>query len=167
MSAIVKGPKNGSRKPKEERTTSSTCSAVAMPSSTTLAASLNIANWIRLATKPGPSPTTTAVLPSRRSVSTTDATTRASLAAAGITSTHGTSSGGTNQCTPRKRAAVRSPLASSPIGIDDGLDHELRAVNRGGDRRGRREVPLRPRSGASAGVPRLLEQGEEPDRVGP
>ena len=56
MSAIVNGPKNGSRKPNDERTTSSTCSGVATPSSTILAASLNIANWMRFATNPGPSP---------------------------------------------------------------------------------------------------------------
>ena len=36
MSAIVNGPKNGSRKPNDERTTSSTCSGVARPSSTIL-----------------------------------------------------------------------------------------------------------------------------------
>ena len=34
MSAIVNGPKNGSRKPKDDRTTSSTSSGPAMPSST-------------------------------------------------------------------------------------------------------------------------------------
>ena len=90
-----------------------------MPSSTIRAASLNIANWIRLATKPGPSPTTTAVLPSRASASTTTSTTRSSVGGARITSTHGTSSGGTNQWTPRKRAGLCSPAASSAIGIDD------------------------------------------------
>ena len=120
MSAIVNGPKNGSRKPNDERTTSSTCSGVATPSSTILAASLNIANWMRLATKPGPSPTTTGVLPSR--VERLDDHARRPArrsTACGITSTHGTRSGGTNQCTPRKRPGVRSPAASSAIGMDD------------------------------------------------
>ncbi len=116
---MVNGPKNGSRKPNDERTTSSTCSGVASPSSTILAASLNIANWIRLATNPGPSPTTTAAFPSRVSASTTCCTTCSSVAGAGITSTHGTRSGGTNQCIPRNRAGRRRPAASSVIGIEE------------------------------------------------
>ena len=110
MSAIVNGPKNGRRKPNDDRTTSSTCSGPATPSSTIRAASLNIANWIRLATNPGPSPTTTGVLPSRVSASTTISTTRSSVDGVRMTSTQGTSSGGTNQWTPRKRLGLRSPV---------------------------------------------------------
>src|SRR4249919_1397168 len=101
MSAIVNGPKKGSRNPNDERTTSSTCSAVASPSSTIVAASLNIANWIRLATNPGPSPTTTGTLSRAVRTPTTSATIRSSVEGDGMTSTQGTSSGGTNQCTPR------------------------------------------------------------------
>src|SRR6478735_1317465 len=97
MSAIVNGPKNGSRKPNDERTTSSTCSGPAIPSSTIRAASRNIANWIRLATNPGPSPTTTGDLPSLVSAPTTVSTTRSSVVGVRTTSTHGTSNGGTNQ----------------------------------------------------------------------
>src|SRR6188472_3614883 len=119
MSAIVNGPKNGSRKPKDERTISSTCSGVATPSSTIRAASLNIANWIRFATNPGPSPTTTGILPSAVRAETTFSTTPGSVEPAGITSTHGTSNGGTNQWTPRNRPGVRSVSASSVTGIDD------------------------------------------------
>ena len=67
----------------------------------------------------GPSPTTTATLPRRSSTATTRSTTSSAVAGVAITSTQGTSSGGTNQCTPRNRSGPRSPAASSAIGIDD------------------------------------------------
>src|SRR6476620_11624341 len=121
MSAIVNGPKNGSRKPNDERTISSTCSGVATPSSTIRAASRNIANWMRFATNPGPSPTTTAVLPSAVKAETTLFTTGGSVEPIGITSTQGTRSGGTNQWTPRNRPGCFSVSASCAIGIDDVL----------------------------------------------
>ena len=195
MSAIVNGPKNGSRKPNDDRTTSSTCSGPAMPSSTIRAASLNIANWIRLATNPGPSPTTTGVLPSRVSASTTMSTTPSSVDGVRMTSTQGTSSGGTNQWTPRKRLGLSSPAASSAIGngrrvrrdhgvagsgldlrvdgelhvgtLDDGFDDEIGAVHGVRDRRRRREVLLRRRRRATVDVPCLLQPGEELDRAAP
>ena len=52
MSAIAKGPKNGSRKPKVVRTMVSTSSAVATPSSTRPTASLSSTYCSRLRTKP-------------------------------------------------------------------------------------------------------------------
>ena len=63
MSAIWNGPKKGSRKPKQLRTTSSTSCGEASPSSTQRSASRNSAFWMRLATKPGPSPTTAGRFP--------------------------------------------------------------------------------------------------------
>ena len=74
---------------------------------------------MRFATNPGPSPTTTAVLPSAVRAETTLSTTRGSVEPIGITSTQGTSSGGTNQWTPRNRPGRRSVSASCAIGIDD------------------------------------------------
>ena len=53
------------------------------------------------------------------SAETTFSTTPGSVERVGITSTHGTSSGGTNQWTPRNRPGLRSVSASSVIGIDE------------------------------------------------
>ena len=62
MSAMAKGPKNGSRKPKVVRTRVSTSSAVAISCSTSWAASWNSAYWSRLSTKPVTSLTTAVCL---------------------------------------------------------------------------------------------------------
>ena len=152
MSAIVNGPKNGSRKPNDERTTSSTCSGVARPSSTILAASLNIANWIRLATNPGPSPTTTAALPSRveRLDDLLARPARPSTAAGSPRRTGRAAAARTSACRG-SGPAVCSPAASSAIGIDD-VFVAITAPSRGGrlDRRvdgepSRRGARRRPR----------------------
>ena len=121
MSAIVNGPKNGSRKPNDERTTSSTCSGVATPSSTIRAASRNIANWIRFATNPGPSPTTTAVLPSRGQRGDDLLARRwSSVERRGITSTHGHEQRRHEPVHAEEAGpAAAAPAASSAIGIDD------------------------------------------------
>ena len=120
MSAIVNGPKNGSRKPNDERTDLvhllGRGDAVlddlrGLPEQRELDAVGHEARAVaddhgRLA-EPGECRDDHA----RRRCS--------SVAGVGITSTHGTRSGGTNQCTPRKRPGRCSPAASSAIGMDD------------------------------------------------
>src|SRR3712207_1318332 len=119
MSAIANGPKNGSRNPKQLRTTSSTSSGEASPSSTHRTASRNRAFWMRLATKPGPLPTTAGRLPMDRRKPTRRPTVSASVVAAGMTSTPGVHSGGLNQCIPQNRSGPSTNLASSSIGSEE------------------------------------------------
>src|SRR5215208_2944200 len=122
MSAIWNGPKNGSRKPKQLRTTSSTSCGEASPSSTHLRASRNNAFWIRFATKPGPSPTIAGRFPVSFRNPTTRSTTSGSVAAAGMTSTPGVHSGGLNQCTPRNLFGCSTAPARSSIGSEEVLE---------------------------------------------
>src|SRR3712207_1240858 len=122
MSAIWSGPKNGSRKPKQLRTTSSTSCGEASPSSTHLRASRNRAFWMRFATNPGPSPTSAGRFPMFFRNLIIRSTTSGSVALAGITSTPGVHSGGLNQCVPRNRSGCSTALASSSIGNDEVLD---------------------------------------------
>ena len=131
MSAIVKGPKNGSLNPNEPRTTSSTSSALAIPSSTIRQPPLlKSANWSRFAYEAGGvADGEPAVLPSRPAVERHDALdhVRPRVALVGITSTHGTHCGGLNQCVPRKRSR-RSSAAVEPADRDRGgvgRDHRV------------------------------------------
>ena len=104
MSAIWNGPKNGSRKPKQLRTTSSMSRGEASPSSTHRAASQNIAICRRFAMNPTPPATTLGCLPIMLRSSTTRSTTARSVCGPSTTSTPGVHSGGLNQCIPRKRS---------------------------------------------------------------
>src|SRR5215211_3816213 len=122
MSEIWNGPKKGSRKPKQLRTTSSTSCGEASPSSTQRTASRNSAFWIRLATKPGPSPTTAGRLPMERKNSTSRPTISGAVAAEGMTSTPGVHSGGLNQCIPQKRPGRPTNSERTLMGRDDVLE---------------------------------------------
>src|ERR687889_903479 len=122
MSEIWNGPKKGNRKPKQLRTTSSTSCGEASPSSTQRTASRKRAFWMRLATKPGPSPTTAGRLPMERKNSTSRPTISGAVAAEGMTSTPGVHSGGLNQCIPQKRPGRPTNSERSLMGSDDVLE---------------------------------------------
>ena len=122
MSEIWNGPKKGRRNPKQLRTTSSTSCGEANPSSTHLTASKKRAFWMRLATNPGPSPTTAGRFPIPRRNSTSRSTTSGAVVAAGMTSTPGVHSGGLNQCIPQKRPGLPTNSERSLIGNEDVLE---------------------------------------------
>src|ERR671916_92597 len=122
MSAIPNGPKNGSRNPKQLRTTSSTSSGEASPSSTHRTASKKSAFWMRFATNPGPLPTTAGRLPMDRRNPTRRSTVPAAVVAAGITSTPGVHSGGLNQCLPQNRPGPSTKAARLSIGSDQAFE---------------------------------------------
>src|SRR3712207_1918916 len=77
---------------------------------------------MRLATNPGPSPTTAGRFPMLLRNPITRSTTSVSVALAGMTSTPGVHSGGLNQCVPRNRSGCSTDPASSSIGNDEVLD---------------------------------------------
>src|SRR5918994_4863220 len=74
---------------------------------------------MRLATKPGPSPTTAGRFPIPRKNSTSCSTTSGAVAAAGMISTPGVHSGGLNQCIPQKRQGRPTNSERSLIGSED------------------------------------------------
>src|SRR5215210_3195006 len=77
---------------------------------------------MRLATKPGPSPTTAGRFPIPRKNSTSRPTISGAVAAEGMTSTPGVHSGGLNQCIPQKRPGRPTNSERALMGRDDVLE---------------------------------------------
>ena len=137
MSAIWKGPKNGSRKPNVLRTMRSRSSRVVWPSSTIASASRSSAIWSRLETKPARSATSAGCLPTARRKSSIVSTVARSVAGPAITSMPGVHSGGLNQCTPRKRPGSRHRLGEPGDRQGRGVGGDDRRRRRGRDARRR------------------------------